>query len=566
MVGRIFRAATRRGHLAWWPAVSVLIALTIVLSSCGSTADQARATANKAQLDHELQRARDLGIPNSMLSPIVTQEDKVAAGAGGWGYSYSNAASNYALLYSQLLGVEQQSVDTLRQSAVSALGMFSDELTMRKSQGFLEISAYQTRLNQAQQDFNNAKTANDYAKVYTFAKQQAQALEAMWPAYLQLQTFQSTLKSLQQVGIDTSSAQAEYTEDLTVFRDAASPDRYTKLQEVINGQTVQLIADQAQAMPYVGVALLSTFQSQIDLLKTFGEDTGQFQTEHDADVKQLQTAKSLADYLTLAQVINQQSADMALPMARGQARTDLATLHGLIDKAQAMSPLIAYEYTSPATGVGDPDQWFQEAGRYGVFNWTCGWDFICRYGLVDEEAVQMATTLRAELDNLNDPTAPWLPHKTDYELMNQFGILHGQVTIVSLREQTLRAYDNGKMVFWSYVTTGRFERASPPGVQYTQYKQSPIEFLPTEPIGSPIRGYPTPIKYAVNYNSPLWYQYSGFFLHEAWWRVGFGPGSNLPHWDPAAFNGGSHGCINLPLDDMGWYYNWVNVGTPVVLY
>jgi hypothetical protein len=122
------------------------------------------------------------------------------------------------------------------------------------------------------------------------------------------------------------------------------------------------------------------------------------------------------------------------------------------------------------------------------------------------------------------------------------------------------------MVWWTYVTTGRFERASPPGVQYTQYKQAPIEFLPTEPVGSPIRGFPTHINYGVNYNSPLWYQFSGFFLHDAWWRIGFGPGSNLPHWDPAAFNGGSHGCVNLPLQNMAWYYSWVQSGTPVVLY
>ncbi len=571
-MGRMFQAATRQGRLKWWPVVSVLIALAIVLTSCGSSADQARATSNKAKLDHEIQRARDLGIPNSMLSSIESQEGKIASGAGGWGYSYSDAASNYALLYSQVLGVEQQSVDTLKQSASSALSMFSDELTIRKTQGFLELNAYQTRLNQAQQAFNNAKTASDYANVYTLAKQQADALEALWPAYQQLQTFQKTLQSLQQVGIDTAAAQAEYAEDLVVFRDAASPDRYTKLQQVINGQTVQLIADQAQAMPYVGAALLATFQSQVDLLKTFGEDASQFQQQHDADVKELQAAKSLADYLSLAQVINQQSGNMALPMARGQARTDINTLAGVLAQARAINPIIAYEYADANLGIGDAQGWFQQAGQYGVFNWTCGWDFVCRYGLVDAEAVQMVTNLRAELDNLNDPTAPWLPHKTDYELMQQYGFMHGQVTMVSLTEQTMRAYQDGKMVFWSYVTTGRYERPSPPGVQYTQYKQAPMEFLPTEPIGSPIRGYPTPIKFAVNYNSPLWYQFSGFFLHDGWWRIqsgpnmGFGPGANLPHFDPAAFNGGSHGCINFPAANMGTYYDWVQIGTPVVLY
>jgi L,D-transpeptidase catalytic domain len=553
------------GRTVLWPAVALVIAVAVLLSACGS-AGQPQAEHNRAQLDQELAHAQKLGIPSSMLQPIEKQEAQVAAGAGGWNYSYQNAASNYELLYNQLLGIEQTSLATLKQQASDNVAAFGAILATRKAQGFVEITAYEPRLNQAQQQLASATTQGDYAAVASFAQTQEQALQAMWPAYQKLQDFRTELGALQQVGIDTSWSQAMYTSDLEIFRDAASPDRYNKLSMVIDGQVNQLVADKVEALPYVGQAMLGAFQSRINLLATFGEQTRTFQQQHDADVKQLSSATTLADFITLSQLISKQGQAMTLPMARGQARHDLDQLHALINSVTQMNPLLDYEYADASVGVGDADGWFQQAPLQYTWNPTCGWDVVCRYGLVDTEVTQMETNLRAMLDNLRDPTPAWEPHATDLELMKQYGILGGQVTIVSLREQTMRAYDNGKLVYWSYITTGRFERPSPPGVQYTLSKATHVEFLPTEPIGSPIRGYPTPINFAVNYNSPFWYQFDGFFLHEAWWRIGFGPGSNLPHWDPAAFNGGSHGCINFPLQNMAWYYSWVNVGTPVVIY
>ncbi len=62
------------------------------------------------------------------------------------------------------------------------------------------------------------------------------------------------------------------------------------------------------------------------------------------------------------------------------------------------------------------------------------------------------------------------------------------------------------------------------------------------------------------------YAPGGFFLHDAWWRYKFGPGSNLPHWDPLAFSGGSHGCVNFPEDNMAYVYYHVADGEPIILY
>ncbi|MBD3689945.1 L,D-transpeptidase [Nanchangia anserum] len=50
------------------------------------------------------------------------------------------------------------------------------------------------------------------------------------------------------------------------------------------------------------------------------------------------------------------------------------------------------------------------------------------------------------------------------------------------------------------------------------------------------------------------YFYQGYALHGAPWRSSFGPGAA----------GGSHGCINLPVGEAGWFYNWAPTGTVVV--
>ena len=59
------------------------------------------------------------------------------------------------------------------------------------------------------------------------------------------------------------------------------------------------------------------------------------------------------------------------------------------------------------------------------------------------------------------------------------------------------------------------------------------------------------------------------YFHDATWRSYFGPGGNLPHADYTSgqySDDGSHGCINMTLSNASWLYNWVGIGTPVVIY
>jgi hypothetical protein len=553
-------AKTRRGRgsLVWWGLACVVVALVIVVGVAVPDATQTQASRDHARLDSELAHARQLGIPGSMLQPIVQQERHLASQEGWFGYSYGTSASGYSALYTQLLALERTAPDTLRQKATGELDAFSAALTAAKIQGFTEVDAYQLRLAQLTQALQVARLPGDFVRVQQAAYVQTQALDAMWPAYQDLQRFRTALQAVGKAGIDTSVAQAAYADDLQVFRAGASADRFAHLQQVIDGQTVELMADEVQAMPYVGSSIVANFGAQIDLLASFGEQTGDVRQEYNADLATLGHATSLADYLTLARTVDGQLSALALPMARGRARHDLQVLQNLVNRVEAQNVLIAYEYADPNVGDGDAQQWFDAATGF--------YDEVWAYNVDDQESLSLTANLRALLDNLNDPTPPWQPHQTDLELLQYYGFLKGQVTIVSLREQTARAYENGKMIWWSYVTTGREERPTPPGLHYTLDKATHIEFIPTEPIGSPIRGNQTPINFGVNYNSEPFEQFKGFFLHDAWWRVCFGPGCNLPHWDPAAFNGGSHGCINFPLTNMAWYYNWVDSGTPVVVY
>ena len=95
-------------------------------------------------------------------------------------------------------------------------------------------------------------------------------------------------------------------------------------------------------------------------------------------------------------------------------------------------------------------------------------------------------------------------------------------------------------------------------------RKSPTQFTSTEPPGSPYWYPPTPIHYAILYHS------DGYFVHDAWWRVNFGPGSQFPHYDTGgdeSFAGnGSHGCINMPENDAAWVYANTDWNTQIMVY
>jgi L,D-transpeptidase catalytic domain len=543
------RSARRWQALAC--AAGALVLLTMLVSACAPSPQEQAAQQSKARLDAELRHARiDLGIPDSLLQPIITQEQKVAAGANNASYKPQDAAANYQLLYSQLVGVEQTALQTLQTQTQSDLQAFTTALNTRRAQGFILANTYQTRLGQALGDYGAAHTPGDYARLDAFVRRQTEALNTLWPAYQKLQDFKDTLRAVRLAGVNPVLGDLEYTQDVQALLDASSAGRYQRLVGVIDGQTMQLMADQTEALPYIGSTMLAIFQARIAQLEGWGETAAatKFQAEHDADAQDLAAASTLADYLTLGQLVTKQTDEMVLPWSRGQARDDLRQLRQQVNAIMAQYPLLAYEYANQYEGIGSLAAEFAAAAA------------VDGYLNADSDIRVLLTNLRALQDNLRDTTPAWQAHRVDLQLMQTYGIITGKVIVVSLTEQTARFYENGALVYWSYVTTGRPELPSPPGLHYAMEKDYHIEFKSSDPKTSPLWYGPTAINYAILYAN------YGYFLHDAWWRYKFGPGSNLPHWDPLAFNGGSHGCINLPEANMAWVFKWTPVGAPILVY
>lgn len=119
---------------------------------------------------------------------------------------------------------------------------------------------------------------------------------------------------------------------------------------------------------------------------------------------------------------------------------------------------------------------------------------------------------------------------------------------VSLSEQKLEAFEKGRIVFETLVSTGRKEiekYKTPPGnfrilkKKISVYMQGP---LPDDDDYFDLPGIPF----------DMYFTNEGHAIHGTYWHSDFGN----PH---------SHGCINLPTDKAEWLFWWAEIGTSVVI-
>jgi len=110
---------------------------------------------------------------------------------------------------------------------------------------------------------------------------------------------------------------------------------------------------------------------------------------------------------------------------------------------------------------------------------------------------------------------------------------------INLSTQTLVAYQGSTPVLQTLISSGTAEHPSPVGTFYIYLK------LISQDMSGP--GYYLPdVPYVM-------YFYNGYAIHGTYWHSSFG--------QPM-----SHGCINLPIPEAGWLYEWAPMGTPVVLH
>ncbi len=542
-----------------WALLTLSLSVVFFLNGCGTLSQAGQQAQHaKAQLDAELARARQMGVPTALLAPIQQQEDRIAQGIAPTTIfgdrnpdsAYQNAAISYQTLLAETSNVEIQATQLAQRQANLEIGNFADALQLGQQEGFPQAPDFQANLTKVEQQYSQAQTPADYQQAQTYAASQSQALSLLKGVADQLAQLSQVLDQMDAAGVNTTLGRQEYQADQDAFAHAMQVDQITNLQHLIDAQFEQLVADQAAAIPFVGAAMLQSFQGLIDDAKKYGEDVTTFQQQHDQDASDLKQAKTLQQYLDLSARIRSQTDAMQFTLARGKARYDLQTLQTLIGQTDKKND---YEYLN-----GD-DAYNDEAARFRAAK------TLTDYQKIDNQLTILITNLNALLTNLKDPNYDNHDqvHQVDQQLMQAYHLTKGKVLIVSLTEQTARAYVDGQLVHWNYVVTGRMALPTPPGLWPIFFKEDHIKFQSSEPPDSPFWYPPTPINYAAEYHA------GGFFYHDATWRRDFGPGTNLPHPDYTSgqySDDGTHGCINMRLSQAQWLYQWLEIGTPTIVF
>lgn len=549
----------------------LLVLATLLLSSCnGNPQNQQQANQNKQALDNTLAAAQSIGVPANLLQPIRQQEQQLSVTSAPLGLFgdqpvnnyYSNLALRYSQLNTQVIGLETQSTQQLDYQASQDLQNLSNALAERQDQNFVEVKTFADQLTAYQQALAQAQYPKDYIQISTNAKDSTLALHLMGPAYDALNSFKQVIQQLQSSNIDVTGFNQEAQIDLQSFRNATHAKDYAQLIDLINSQMGETTTASTVAIPFVGQAKLNQFNQDIQLVKQYGGDIGSYQQHFDTDQQDLKNAKSLSDFLRVSGQIDADVASIQVPLTKAQAYSLLNQFHQEVtawgqthkfnDTFNHQSYALDYEYDQQ--GIGSDDDAVVQSAR------TVD-DYQSAIDLLNNDLLHLHMMEQDSTDN----TPFNQVHQTDLTLMSHYGITNNaEVLVVSLVEQTLRYYQNGQLVRSFHITSGQFDKPSPPGFWQIFLRESPTVFKSDEPKGSAFWYPDTNINYAMEYHS------DGFFFHDSWWRNQYGVGTNFPHYDTAgdeAFAGdGSHGCINMYEQDAAWLYANTHYNAQVLLY
>ena len=142
------------------------------------------------------------------------------------------------------------------------------------------------------------------------------------------------------------------------------------------------------------------------------------------------------------------------------------------------------------------------------------------------------------------------------ESSSGLGITYKRI-VVSLSQQRLTAYDGSTSVLTTLVTTGNPVLPTPLGVFPILARYSPFTFTSPWPYGSPYYYASSVVNYALLFDN------RGYYVHDAPWRIYFGPGSNTTLGTPGQNYTGTHGCVNVPLAAEAQLFTWATIGTVV---
>ncbi len=552
--------------------VLFLLSLTLLISACGSnTALQQQSSQDKSQLNTLLQHAQAIGIPLTLLQPVQKQEQQLNSSRAPFSPFnaqpiddyYRNLATRYEQLQVQTQGIITTTAQQDQTLAQRDLQDFHTALTRQQS-SHLPVQQFTQQFSQQQHALAHATTPRAYSTVSQQAQTATQALDLLQNDAGMLNTFNTTIQQMQKAHLDTTVMQAQYQSDQQQLAAGKFPLAFQQLQALVNVQYQQAVVTSLAALPFVMTAKLKELASQVQLLKTYGVSANtisSYQQQLQDDQHTVSQTKTLGDYQKFAGQVDSTLASMQNTLVQGQAVYLVKQFHQEVNSwGQAHKYHDSYNNTNyvldaayMSQGIGsDLDNALSAAVTPDDFQ-----------GVVDEAQNALFNLHMLEQD-YNDKTPYNQVHATDMQMLSHYNLQNKQVLMVSLVEQAMRVYDNGKLVNSFQVTTGQNALPSVPGVWPTLARLSPTVFISPDPPGSPYWYPNTPIHYAILYHA------GGYFVHDSWWRVNYGPGTQFPHYDTGgdeSFAGtGSHGCVNVQEQQAAWLYSHTDWNTTIVIY
>jgi hypothetical protein len=551
--------------------VGILAGMMLLITACGgSPQSQTQLNQSKAVLDQTLQHARSIGIPVSALQAIIKQEQQLSSTGAPFtlfndqpvtNYN-SKLANNYQQLEIQAKAIVSSVSAQYNIQAQQDLQFFQSGLSTLQQRRVGNTQAFTAQYNQDSSLLAVAQYPKDYAAISNDAQKAIDALALSSTTLKQLNTFNTTINQMKAAQLDVTAMQTQYQNDLATFNIVTTSIEFQNLGTILNAQYQEAVVNSIQAIPFVSTAKLGEFKSQLALLKTYGMDASPYQPLYNADQAAMKNASTITSFLAISQKIDADIASMHDDLVQGASHYLINALdheantwgnaHAYHDKFDGNNYILSAGYTLPGIGY-----WL---------NRELGWAYLPSdyQAVVDEENNEFFNLHMLEQD-YSDKTPYNQVHATDMEMMQHYPSLqHGMVLLISQVEQAMRVYKDGKLIRSFQVTTGRVERPALPGVWTVQDRKSPDEFKSSDPPSSPFWYPPTPIHYAILYH------WGGFFVHDAWWRVNFGPGTQFPHYDVGgdeSFAGnGSHGCVNMQENDAAWVYANTDWNTQIAMY
>ncbi len=353
-------------------------------------------------------------------------------------------------------------------------------------------------------------------------------------------------QELTTAGEKPPQAAAPFNEDRIAFFSRAAVQE-VQIKEQLQTRVQKLLTetrDSAQtAVKQLSSSLQKAQQIGVDdqLLVEFAGLPSKAQIE-------LDSAGSVRGYRAISNELKARLSKLSLMIA------DQETTNKLIDR---------YAAQAAAADHGDPD--LARTGANAALAQVQADMQTARIFSMDVSIVDL--NVQKLVGRLNSaPNAPSLEQVTG-GLMLQDKVLQDAMTAtlpekaltISLSEQVIRAYEHGQQVFWTYTTTGRPGLETDAGSFKVYWKVSPWTMHSPWPKGSPY-WYPDSKVQMV-----MWFN-GGDGIHDAYWRSRYGPGTNGPHYDPTGEDTGTHGCVNVPYQNMVWLWDWTPTGTPVIVY